>query len=369
MIQLRPSASSIWTECAAMPRFSASIPEEMPSDPAREGTCAAWVAEMVLMGEAEKTADLIGESHENGWLVEPEMADYIQKYIDHLRARGGTIHVERKVRLNAMIEGTPDAFATAVAVERDMFDLFVDDLKYGFEIVNPYRNTQVSIYAGAIMRMLAGRIKIQRVVIGIYQPRAFHPEGIYRTWEVWPEQLMAFVREIEQAGHNAQAADSIATPGYHCEHCPAAATCTALAHTIYKGHRVLTDERQGALTSEQVAAELDFIDELEKMVKARRSAVHAEATARMKRSEHIPGYGFEEKFGNKKFTADGLAILARTGVDPYEARKLCTPAELIRRGADPEIVEGMTTRPRIPPKLVKFDPDHFKRLFAQKDNS
>ena len=369
MIQLRPSASSHWFHCAAMPRFSATLPEEAPSDPAREGTCAAWVAEMVLKGEANSTSDLVGTTHENGWLVENEMAIYTQDYVDHLRSYGGEIHAERKVRLNEMVAGTPDAFAVAVASERGMYDLIIDDLKYGFDIVNPYRNTQVSIYGGAILRMIGDRMKIRKVTIGIYQPRAWHPSGIHRTWEIWPEQLMEFVREIERAGHDAQAVDAQATPGFHCNHCPAAHICVALTHSVYEGYRTISDERYGELNAEQLAQELDFINEMSTMVKARLTSLHAEATARMKRAEHIPGYGFEEKFGNSKFNTDGLGVLAKTGIDPFEPRKVCTPAELIRRGADKDVVASMTTRPRIPPKLIKYAPDHFKNLFAAKDNT
>lgn len=353
-----------------MPRLAASLPEEPPSDPAREGTCAAWLAEMVLRGEVSKADEMVGESHENGWLIEDDMAHHIQGYVDHLTSRGGQIHVERKVRLNEMIAGTPDAFATAVSTERDMYDLFVDDLKYGYDIVDPYRNTQVSIYAGAIMRKFRG--KIRRVVIGIYQPRAWHPQGIYRTWELWPENLSKFVREIEASGHDCQATDSKATPGFHCEHCPVAGSCVALTHSIYKGWRVISDERQGTLTGRRLAEEIEFIDMMEKMVKARRSQLRAEATARIKAGQFVPDYGFEEAFGNRKFTADAMTLMVQTGVDPYEDRKLCTPAELIRRtpkGRRKEvekIIEGMTTRPRIPPKLVKYDQDHFKRLFGKK---
>lgn len=369
MLQLRPSNSHFWSgdvPCNAMPRFAASIPPEPSSDPAREGTCAAWLAEMVLTGEATTTADLIGTTHENGWLIEHDMARIIQRYVDHMTERGGSIHTERKVRLNKMIAGTPDAFA----VLDDEGVLYVDDLKYGYDIVEPYRNTQISIYAGAIMRMIRGKQpQIKRVVIGVYQPRADHPAGHYRTWNVWPEELMKFVQKIERDGEDAQASDSVATPGFHCEHCPAAATCAALSKTLYKGFRVATDERQGHMSAEQIAEELRFLAMMEKLMKARATAVRTEAVARKKRSEFIPGWGFEEKFGNKKFTVDPEIVKAITGKDPYEKPKVCTPAELIRRGANPETVERMTTRPRIPPKLVPLDHDHYKRLFAQKDNT
>lgn len=367
MLQLRPSSSHLWSgdvPCNAAPRFIANIPVPPPSDPAREGTCAAWVAEMVLTGEVACAADLIGKSHENGWLVEPEMARIIQRYIDHLTSRGGSIHTERKVRLNKMIAGTPDAFA----VLDETGTLYVDDLKYGYDIVDPYRNTQISIYAGAIMRMIRNKIpKIRKVVIGVYQPRADHPSGIYRTWTVWPEELMKFVQKIERDGEDAQALDSVATPGFHCEHCPAAATCHALTKTIYKGFRVATDERQGHMSADQMSEELTFLAMMEKLLKARANAVRAEATARIKRSEFIRGWTLDsERFGNKKFSIPANAVALRTGVYPYEDPKVCTPAELLRRGADPDVVAGITTRPRIPAKLVQLDSDHFKRAFAQK---
>lgn len=345
------------------------VPEEEPGDPAREGTCAAWVAEKVLAGEVERCADLIGESHENGWLVEAEMARLIQKYVDFIRADGGDIHTERKVRLNPMIEGTPDAFA----VYADGW-LKVKDLKYGYAVVEPYRNTQVSIYAGAIVRKLEARgHRVSRVEIGIYQPRAWHPEGVYRRWVIWPEQLMEFVREIELAGHDCQDLTSRATPGHHCQHCPAAARCTALAHSIYRGYQTVTDNRAQQMTPEEMVQELDFLDRISTMIEARKKAVETEAMARMRRAEHFPGYAIDyERFGNRKFNVDPEIVKAITGIDPFMDAKPCTPAELIRRGSDRGIdiedtVNTLSSRPRIPPKLVKMNPNHYRNIFNKKD--
>lgn len=347
-----------------MPRFAEQLPEQPPSDPAREGTCAAWVAERVLKGEAERAADLLGQSHENGWLVEEEMVYYVQGYIDHLISRGGRVFAENKVRLNSMIAGTPDAFA----ILDEAGVLYADDLKYGFGIVSPYRNTQVSIYAGAIIRATLSKTKIRKVVIGIYQPRAFHPDGIYRTWEVWPEELMKFVHWIEERGQACQDLQSDATPGFHCDHCPAAASCVALTHSVYKGFRVLTDENQVQMNGTQMARELEFLNLMEKMLKARKSAVETEAKVRIDGGDYVPGWGYEQRFGTRKFTANAADIAIKTGLDPYTEPKLCTPAELIRRGASEEVVNGMSTRPRIQPKLVKRDDSHFKRLFEGKDD-
>ena len=360
MIQLRPSSSSIWANCAAMPRFAATLPEPEPTDPAREGTCAAWVAEMVLTGQAERASDMIGASHENGWLVDSEMVHHIQNYVDLLRSRGGRIIAESFVRLNEMIAGTPDA----IAVVDDEGVLYGDDLKYGYSPVDPYRNTQVSIYVAAVLATL--NVPIKNVVIGIYQPRSMHPDGIYRKWETTPAELMKFVEWIKERGHECQDTESVATPGRHCEYCPAAASCTALAQSVYSGFDVMRSTRQTHLDGKKLAQELDFLKQMEKMVKARVSAIESETIARMSAGDYIPGWGMEERVGKRKFTASPTDIALATGIDPYEEQKLCTPAELERRGAPKEIVARMSTQPRISPKLTKRGDDHFKRLFEGK---
>ena len=140
---LRPSSAHLWINCAGYPRLSATLPPEAPSDPAREGTCAAWVAEMVLTGQAATPTALIGQAHENGWVVDRAMANHIHGYIDVLRSHGGTVYAEQRVVLNALVQGTPDAAAVC-----DNGTLHVDDLKYGFERSNP--NAGISLHARQI---------------------------------------------------------------------------------------------------------------------------------------------------------------------------------------------------------------------------
>lgn len=362
MLQARPSASHIWTKCDAFLRLSAQIPEPPPSDPAREGTCAAWVADEVLKGVHPNCMAMVDMAHENGWLVDADMARHVQKYVDHVTSRGGEIHTERKVRLNEMIAGTPDAYA--VFDRNGDGTLYVDDLKFGYDIVDPYRNTQVSIYAVAIIIMLERKgVRVRKVVIGIFQPRAIHHDGIYRTWEVWPETLTKFVKdEIIPAAHRGQDVRSTATPGFHCEYCPAAGICSAVSKTIYKGFRVLTDENRTRMTAEELSDEMKFLELMGMLHKARQNAVQTEAKARMKKGEHVPGYGFEPGYGNRRFTVDPLLIKLRTGIDPYAARKVCTPAELIRRGADEKLTDELSEKSYIPPKLVRKKPGTYQKI-------
>lgn len=359
-MRLRPSSAHIWTNCPANPVMSSRMPPEVPGDPARQGTCAAWVAEMVLTGAVSSCFDLIGETHENGWLVEPDMASKIQRYVDLVRSYGGAIYTERFVALNDHIAGTPDAFAVVDATGT----LHVDDLKYGYGIVEPRRNPQVGIYTGAILRSM--KVTPSRVVIGIYQPNAYHPAGIHRTWETNADEVMGFVGEIEQAGQRALADNPPAISGEHCEFCPAASTCPAVAAANYRVHDATATATQRHMTPQELANELRFLRGAERMLKGRRDAVEAEAKARMSRAEHIPGWHMEQGAGQRRFTADARTVWALTGVKPtYE--KMVTPLELERRGARPEIVAKLTETPRTSPRLKEVPEGHFANLFKRKD--
>jgi hypothetical protein len=358
-MDLRPSSAHIWTQCAAQPRMAAMVPPEVPTDPAREGTCAAWVAELTLTGAVAQCTDLVGQSHENGWLVEIDMARRIQKYVDLVRSYGGEIHVERKVRLNKNIAGTPDSYAVLTADKV----LRVDDLKYGFGVVEPVRNPQISVYAGAVMRQLLARgVVIQRVVIGVYQPRAYHPAGIHRTWSTYPENLMAFVHEIETAGERAQDPNATPTAGDHCEYCPAAATCPVVAHANYRVYDALTNDRQRHMNAQELVEELEFLRVASDMLKGRSSAVHAEAEARIQKGEHLPGWHMEQRAGQRRFKFPADVVRAMTNVNPV-VHKMVTPAELERLGADEKVVAALSETPRTKPALKKIAPGYFTNLF------
>ena len=355
MIPLRPSSAHMWTQCPGQPIMAGRMPPETPSDAAREGTCAAWVAEMML------TDQPVPKQHDNGWIVTDDMVSHITKYVDLVRSHGGQISVERKVRLNQWVEGTPDAFA----VLDSEGVLHADDLKYGYGVVEPYRNPQVSIYVGAILRHLTARgVIIRRVEIGIYQPRAWHPAGIYRTWVIEPHQLMQFVQEIEASIPATQEANPALRAGTHCEYCPAASTCAAVTHANYQVYSKVCADTQRHMSQVELAEELGFLELAEDMLKARRTAVNAEAEARLKRAQHIPGWHLGERRGQRRFTVGADVVRALTGLDP-ETKKMVTPAELERMGASPVMLKAITEVPIIAPKLERIPPGFYNNLFKR----
>jgi hypothetical protein len=352
----------MWLACAAQPRMASNAPDEVPGDAAREGTCAAWVAEMVLTGAAVDAAALVDTAHENGWIVTADMAAHVQPYVDKLRSYGGDIHVERKVILNRHVKGTPDGFSV---MDKEGI-LRVKDLKYGFLVVEPYRNPQVSIYAGAILRYLAARdVKITRVEISIYQPRAWHPLGIDRVWVIHPTELMEFVHEIEAASEGCQNPSALATPGDHCYYCPAAPTCAASAHEAYRIHSHVVEGTQRHMTAEELTKELAFLDMAEEMITGRKKAVFAEAESRVTRGEHLPGWHMQRGSGQRRWKVSPDVVEAITGIDIKKVATI-TPAEAERMKVHPELLKTLTETPQLTPKLRRIPPGFYSQLFKMR---
>lgn len=359
-MELRPSASKFWTRCAGQPRMVASLPEKPPSEPAMEGTCAAWLAEQVLTGQAEQCADLLGAQHpENHWVVDSDMVRHIQRYVDLVRSYGGEIVAERFVRLTDTIAGTPDCYGIITDVD-DQKTLVVIDLKYGYGIVEADFNTQCMIYAGAIMNQPDTPF-VNRVVIGIFQPRAAHCLGEFRTWSVEASRLIGLVEGIKEKSERCQAVDPIVTPGPHCKDCDAIPTCFANAAYAYDLHLGASVSQQRHLTPQELANELDFLDEALTQIESRKSAIEAEAEERSRR-ETIPSYGVTETRGQRKFKYDAAVISALTGVNAHDT-KVCTPAELIRRGANEDAIAPLVTRP-VKRKLQKLPEGYWAAKFG-----
>lgn len=362
MLQLRPSASYIWTNCAANPLFSSKVPEQPPSDPAREGTCAAWVAECVLKGEFAFAIDMVNQVHENGWIVTYEMAHHVQGYITRVRSHGGEISAERTVMICEYIKGTYDA--SVVAFMGDT--LHVDDLKFGFDLVEVFENTQTIIYGAGEYIRLGRPAHIKKVQLGIYQPRGFHHQGIYRTWTMPIEELMGRAQWIVDQGAKCQSETPLATPGEWCLHCKGATICAANARMIYRmSAMVMESQHHREMTTEELASEMAVLHLLEKMVKARWNALEpvAEHAARTK---GLRGFHMKPRVGHRKFKegVTPFVIKAMTGANAT-VEKPVTPADLQRQNVSSAMVELFSYQPSIPPKLDKLTEKQIADMFRK----
>lgn len=357
--RLRPSAAHRWSNCPAEPSFAALAPKQPTSDAAREGTCAAWMAEAVLIGDAPSTQEMIGKVHPNGWECDADMAIATQDYCDHVLARG-EVMAEHKVEFTDEISGTLDS---AFHAEREGV-LYVTDFKYGYLPVEVFNNPQLIIYAWGLVGELSVK-GVELIQLEIYQPRAIHHDGIIRKWVISYDELEQYAQDLRLAAAACQRPNPLAKPGSHCTYCPAAVGCESLAHTTYTMAHTLMSPEYRDLTIEQLAQELNFMEEAETVMKARFKAIAKEGEARAK-TDDIPGWRMVSRKGHRKFTVDAKIIETFTGISATE-EKLITPAEAIRRGADKIAIDAMSEQPSIGHKLTRVTREKVAQIFSRKE--
>lgn len=179
---LSASGSHIWLKCLRSPLLSEGIARR-PSRWADEGTQAHALAEKMLAARG------VGIGPD----VPPDEDETLLPFVDHCEALARTTPVyavEKRVYLDKLFDGEAKfagkLFGTAdfVAFTPDK-TVHVVDLKFGQGVVvEPRENTQLMYYALGVVLSLAGVIAPERVRLTIIQPRASHPEGPVRSWDM-----------------------------------------------------------------------------------------------------------------------------------------------------------------------------------------
>lgn len=362
---LTPSTSHLWTKCALTALISRGagtgdgpfIPETQDGDSEarREGIAADWVANGVLRGDASTAADFEGEAAPNGWIVTSDMIQHVQGYIDYCRSRGDVVQTQSTINIPQLhVRGRLDAQTVSGR------DLEIIDLKYGWRIVEVEFNPQLLCEAIALF----DPEKHDRVILTIYQPRPYHPDGKARQWIMDEAELTTAYYWLAGKANAATSPDPKGTVGYHCRDCEGRGRCEALARASYSAFEWISGSAITKMDAVQLGAEGKFLDLAFALIKARHSGIMAEIEGRMKRNEYIPGWMREQRLSDREFTVTMSDVEAMTGIRPFKEVAM-SPAELEREGADVKIVEAITTRSPAGIKLVPATQKAFARMFKR----
>ena len=301
-----PSSAHKWTRCEGALAMEYGYPDST-SAAADEGTAAHHLAALVLTDGTYYTRAYQGRIirvvngvvYERGdpwpplfkgqrnrsdrtFEVDEDMCDAVQTYVDAIRGRideykaagavDTTILVENRVDISNVVN-YPEQFGTSdiiiIATWADGTSLIgVEDLKYGYRLVNAERNEQLMIYAlGALEQYeMLGNFTRARMVI--HQPNRDHVSD----WECSVDELREFGDKAKKAAGRALSAyenavrtktePSVAllTPGEkQCQWCKRKGDCPALVGFVEEVTGVefedLTKEKIEELTTEPVVIE------------------------------------------------------------------------------------------------------------------
>ena len=363
----RPSGASVWVFCPGAPTLWAVLPSN-ESDITREGDAAHWVGEQQLSGQTfMDVVELIDRQAPNGVFINEKMTDHVQMYVDHVCRNTSAPVIEGRVDIPEVCPGepgTPDAYGWH-AIEPGVMN--VDDLKYGYLIVEAFENWQMMTYALGIYRaaVAAGHV-ITHFNLTIVQPRAPHNDGPVRSWLVSVDELqMLYWPRIIKA---AQGGDCVTGP--QCKRCDAAINCAALRQATAHASQYVAGPIAEEYDGHQLSVELDMLEAAAISLEARGNAIRTMAKDRaFEVSGSVPGWMIERAAGrNYWHNESSVPDLERvTGLDLHKHTPL-TPNQAINdAGLDGKIVDQYTIRSIGKPKLVKHDPRAIMRKMGKQE--
>jgi len=357
---LAPSSAYRWVFCEGSVQLEARYPEQEEDPSAAEGTAAHhYGAETLLCRDPGTVAP-------NGVVLTDEMRDGAQMWIEDvlsIEAGANPLHVEQRVympRIHAEAFGTPDTWL--YVPERGT--LYVWDFKFGHGVVEHFENWQLIAYVCGILDLLGidGRNDEHLWVdMRVVQPRAYHREGRVRSWRVRASDLRGYFNRLHLAAHAAMKPGARTVTGPYCLHCKAAANCETLRKAITHAADWLEGSSPEELDATEAAYELELLEHIATLVKARLQGREADVEARIKRGETVPGWCLENTFGRKAWKeGDDENVLILGDLLELDLRKPAapiTPTQALalakKKGVDTGVIHEYLHTPRTGLKLAR----------------
>ena len=325
------------------------LPELGSTTEADEGTAAGEYLQKLL----EKKP--VGNMASNGHYFDDNMKFLLEPIRDDVESRAHTEvlceqRIDWQTQSGIWIKGQYD-----IAFVDHQGTLCIEDLKYGWGIVEVERNWQLLGYAiGEVMRR--GRA-FDKISMTIHQPRPHHEDGPSRKWVISYKELLEYKEVIEKRMIEiANGRDDLQT-SKNCKYCAGAAeACPAFNRLFYRAIEVTTEFFQDSITDQELANQLDIIKRAEEVLKIKKDSITELGIQRIKQGKLIPGYVQTQKFGNrawkKGITPETIKVM--TGIDPTE-RVFMSPAKAEKAGVPKDLVKSLAQKFSTGFKLEKKD--------------
>lgn len=364
----RPSDAHLWMHCNGSIDVRANASrltyETGSDDDANLGTAAAWFAKRLVFGMLELgPSPWIGDQSPAGIELDEPMFDAIQGYAFSIFAEithrpRCTYNGEQLVTVHSVhpdCEGTPDFWL----YDPDEKLIIVWDYKHGRGIVEAFENPQTGLYGFG----LSEKFNVEKFDLRIYQPRAFHHDGVERSWCPTPAELSTFISSANRAANS----ERKCTPGPHCLRCRPDA-CEASAKACGAIHDYATQPIPREMTTDQAEVEYLLLDDAVKIVEARRDAVKARIKSDALRGERFKRLIVEQGNGNLTWDQPAHVVIATgelCGLDVSQRIKPKTPKQALDMGFPKSLVAAWASRKQTGLKIKPLTGAKIRRLFSE----
>lgn len=349
--EIRCSSLDRYMNCPGFAQMTDTLPN-LSNPAAEEGTAAGELLQAMLEQRTLKP-NVTGVA-KNGVRFDSDMYFHLTPIAQEILAKNVMISCEER------IDWVP---APGIAI-RGQFDikyllgdtLYIEDLKYGWKIVDVKENWQLLGYAIGVLLKLPERPKY--IQFTIHQPRPHHEDGRSRVWKIAIEDLTNYYNMIQARMTEIASGSRELITGKHCKYCPAAANrCPAISRSMYDGiSQVMYDFKQDDLTEAEIAEQLRLLEDVSSLVKIKQDSLNDLACMKIKAGATIPGYGVEDKLGDRSWKSDVTpeAIECLTGLRIVE-QVIMSPAKAEKLGVDKKLVKDLVERKHLGMKLTKKD--------------
>ena len=326
---------------------------DVDSDKSKEGTLAHAVWAAMQLGRP--IPDGATEEMLDG-------AEMMQDLVDKIVATSGpgvspiveyTLNAGNRPLFHADNWGTPDCTINDIPHRK----VWVIDYKFGHRYVSTFENWQLLNYA--ILQMSQGMsgtiedgIEVHLVIV---QPRSYHPDGPVREWIVKSDDLWSYRAVLLEAALASQLPNPPAKTNPECRDCRARGNCATLQAATYEAVEVSSTATPFEMPVEAKGRELALMTSAMDLLKARIDGLETEVLGHIKAGNPVLGWMSKQGMGRKKWTAavpEVLALGQMMGVDVSKLG-LLTPAQAIKAGLSPDVVDSYSETPRGEVQLVR----------------
>lgn len=367
------SDASMWMTCNGSFRAQQAYPplNVEPSQSRLEGRAAHEVAQKLFKNEP--FSGLVGSLSKDGIIITDELFDAAREYFNEVwgycntHGRVHDLHVEEVCPVPGYGDWycIPDAWVYVPEVKV----LRVWDAKFGHRIVDPFENWQLLIEAFSICEQFQSPPGIIELVI--VQPRGFSSEGTVRKWVLTYDELCAYRQQVNETMPRVLDATPMCTSGPHCLDCSARAHCDTLKQQSYAGVDYVQSLQTHNLSGHALGVELRLLQRAQEMIKMRLSGLEEQALHEIKQGQHVTFYSAKTTYGRKRWKKDVpvdqvIMMGDLLGQNLRKPQELDTPAQCVKKGIDPSVIEQYAETPVTGVKLEQVDERSIRSVFERK---
>ena len=356
-----------WVRCPGSVSLSRLYPGPATEGPvAAENTALHFVIDRMFQSITEHLAEA-----PNGVAITPALVADAAECVSHARAnRTARLWYAEPVAaasIHEHTEGTVDAFCFDTKQRTAQVWLF----DYAWVALDPFEDYRLLGYASAVADLIARDIGAPPVdytyTLTVVQPRAWHPEGVARSWVVAASELSHHVRHMRTAAEEAESDNPSTGVGQQCKRCPGRRACPALREASLDAVDAVFDATPVDLPPVGLALELSLLQRARDAIEVRLSGLEAQAFEAIRQGSAVPGWSIEHGPGRDEWTvplAEIEAVSALTGVVLTKEVQSITPAQAKAAGLSADVVAAYTRRKPGAAKLKQTDPAAARKAFG-----